>query len=113
MQKLLTAETLGRRGPQNTAESLRFHADRSTYFFTLRFGLAANSVFDSGQTCLPDGPSLSLPTGTPRLPLRVGRQSACKAGSTFYPKEKTMNSVIYIVGLIVVVGAILSYFGFR
>ena len=27
--------------------------------------------------------------------------------------EETMNSIIYIVGLIVIVGVILSYFGFR
>ena len=28
------------------------------------------------------------------------------------PKE-TMNTIIYIVGLVVIIGAILSYFGFR
>jgi hypothetical protein len=28
-------------------------------------------------------------------------------------RRYTMNSIIYIVGLVVIVGAILSYFGFR
>ena len=27
--------------------------------------------------------------------------------------EDTMNSIIYIVGLVVIIGVILSYFGFR
>ena len=27
--------------------------------------------------------------------------------------EKIMNSIIYIVGLVVIIGVILSYFGFR
>ena len=29
------------------------------------------------------------------------------------PSEETMNSIIYIVGLVVIIGVILSYFGFR
>jgi hypothetical protein len=29
------------------------------------------------------------------------------------PKKETMNSIIYIVGLVVIIGVILSYFGFR
>jgi len=28
-------------------------------------------------------------------------------------KVKIMNSIVYIVGLVVIVGAVLSYFGFR
>jgi hypothetical protein len=28
-------------------------------------------------------------------------------------QEDTMNSIIYIVGLVVIIGVILSYFGFR
>ena len=30
-----------------------------------------------------------------------------------HSKEDTMNSIIYIVGLVVIIGVILSYFGFR
>ena len=29
------------------------------------------------------------------------------------PPEETMNTIIYIVGLVVIIGVILSYFGFR
>ncbi len=29
------------------------------------------------------------------------------------PQEDTMNSIIYIVGLVVIIGVVLSYFGFR
>lgn len=28
-------------------------------------------------------------------------------------KEHNMNTIIYIVGLVVIIGAVLSYFGFR
>jgi hypothetical protein len=28
-------------------------------------------------------------------------------------QENIMNSIIYIVGLVVIIGAVLSYFGFR
>ena len=28
-------------------------------------------------------------------------------------KEEVMNSIVYIVGLVVIIGVILSYFGFR
>ncbi len=30
-----------------------------------------------------------------------------------HPKRNPMNSIIYIVGLVVIIGAVLSYFGFR
>ena len=30
-----------------------------------------------------------------------------------YPQEEIMNSIIYIVGLVVIIGIVLSYFGFR
>lgn len=29
------------------------------------------------------------------------------------PQEEIMNTIIYIVGLVVIIGAVLSYFGFR
>ena len=29
------------------------------------------------------------------------------------PKRKSMNTIIYIVGLVVIIGVILSYFGLR
>jgi hypothetical protein len=29
------------------------------------------------------------------------------------PEEESMNTIIYIVGLVVIIGVILSYFGFR
>ena len=29
------------------------------------------------------------------------------------PKEEIMNTIIYIVGLVVIIGVILSYFGMR
>lgn len=29
------------------------------------------------------------------------------------PREFHMNSIIYIVGLVVIIGVVLSYFGFR
>lgn len=29
------------------------------------------------------------------------------------PPEESMNTIIYIVGLVVVIGFVLSYFGFR
>jgi hypothetical protein len=29
------------------------------------------------------------------------------------PERQSMNSIIYIVGLVVIIGVILSYFGFR
>jgi len=32
---------------------------------------------------------------------------------TNFLKENTMNSVIYIVGLVVVIGLVLSFFGMR
>lgn len=30
-----------------------------------------------------------------------------------HPKRNPMNSIIYIVGLVVIIGVVLSYFGFR
>ena len=33
--------------------------------------------------------------------------------SVQHPKEEIMNTIIYIVGLVVIIGVILSYFGMR
>lgn len=30
-----------------------------------------------------------------------------------HPQEESMNTIIYIVGLVVIIGVILSYFGLR
>ena len=30
-----------------------------------------------------------------------------------HPREEIMNTIIYIVGLVVIIGVILSYFGLR
>jgi hypothetical protein len=47
---------------------------------------------------------LSCAPGTASSPSRYGDDIA---------KEKIMNQIIYIVGLVVIVLAILSFFGFR
>ncbi|MCR6723369.1 hypothetical protein [Agrobacterium fabrum] len=47
---------------------------------------------------------LSTASGTRPSPSRYGDDIA---------KEKIMNQIIYIVGLVVIVLAILSFFGFR
>ncbi|WP_293634912.1 hypothetical protein [Polaromonas sp.] len=33
--------------------------------------------------------------------------------SVQHPREEIMNTIIYIVGLVVIIGVILSYFGLR
>ncbi|MEP6964097.1 MAG: hypothetical protein ABI845_01305 [Polaromonas sp.] len=38
---------------------------------------------------------------------------AAHVGAPDTPKRNPMNSIIYIVGLVVIIGVILSYFGFR
>ncbi len=43
---------------------------------------------------------------------RTGRDTVGFDSST-HAKGNPMNSIIYIVGLVVIVGFILSYFGFR
>jgi hypothetical protein len=39
--------------------------------------------------------------------------SSAQSGTPHNAQEDTMNSIIYIVGLVVIIGVILSYFGFR
>jgi hypothetical protein len=39
--------------------------------------------------------------------------SSAQSGTPHNAPEDTMNSIIYIVGLVVIIGVILSYFGFR
>jgi hypothetical protein len=41
------------------------------------------------------------------------QQNAAHDLKRFKTQEGTMNSIIYIVGLVVIIGAVLSYFGFR
>jgi hypothetical protein len=40
-------------------------------------------------------------------------QKASQPGRPTTTPEDTMNTIIYIVGLVVIIGFILSYFGFR
>ena len=48
-----------------------------------------------------------------RLPAMIWFQKASQSGTPTKNPEDTMNTIIYIVGLIVIIGFILSYFGFR
>ena len=65
---------------------------------------------------MSDGGQVELPTVRPRH-FKHHRGSAHKAlqfpqGASNNSEEK-MNTIIYIVGLVVIIGFILSYFGFR
>ncbi len=40
-------------------------------------------------------------------------QKARQVGTPTTTPEESMNTIIYIVGLVVIIGFILSYFGFR
>ena len=44
---------------------------------------------------------------------KIEGQKALTSMRRFLPEGKSMNSIIYIVGLVVIIGVILSYFGFR
>ena len=61
---------------------------------------------------LSDEASMALPT-------EKGKNTVdhwpCKEPASVrpYPQEEIMNSIIYIVGLVVIIGIVLSYFGFR
>jgi hypothetical protein len=44
---------------------------------------------------------------------KMGVQKALTSMRQSTPREASMNSIIYIVGLVVIIGVILSYFGFR
>lgn len=48
-----------------------------------------------------------------RLPAIIGFQKASQPGTPTKTPEDSMNTIIYIVGLVVIIGFILSYFGFR
>lgn len=57
-------------------------------------------------------PTASCPTSLQRQHIAQG----IFTGVLLLPptlKANTMNSIIYIVGLVVIIGAVLSYFGFR
>ncbi|MES2956443.1 MAG: hypothetical protein V4711_13385 [Pseudomonadota bacterium] len=43
----------------------------------------------------------------------IWSQKASRPGAPAITPEDTMNTIIYIVGLVVIIGFILSYFGFR
>ena len=43
----------------------------------------------------------------------IWSQKASQVGTPTKTLEDTMNTIIYIVGLVVIIGFILSYFGFR
>ena len=46
-------------------------------------------------------------------PAMIWSQKASQPGTPTKTPEDTMNTIIYIVGLVVIIGFILSYFGFR
>ena len=43
----------------------------------------------------------------------ISSQKAGQSGTPTKNQEDLMNTIIYIVGLVVIIGFILSYFGFR
>ena len=43
----------------------------------------------------------------------IWTQKASQPGTPTKNPEDSMNTIIYIVGLVVIIGFILSYFGFR
>ena len=43
----------------------------------------------------------------------IWSQKASQSGTPTKNQEDLMNTIIYIVGLVVIIGFILSYFGFR
>jgi hypothetical protein len=43
----------------------------------------------------------------------IWSQKASQPGTPIKNQEDFMNTIIYIVGLVVIIGFILSYFGFR
>jgi hypothetical protein len=62
-------------------------------------------------------PVRSLPAGP--CPIRTKAPEGMELSPYYYvvfrvqPEEDPMNSIIYIVGLIVVIGVVLSFFGLR
>ena len=48
-----------------------------------------------------------------RISLIIWTQKAAWFGPLTTTPEENMNTIIYIVGLVVIIGFILSYFGFR
>lgn len=44
---------------------------------------------------------------------KIGVQKTLTSTRQSLREGKSMNSIIYIVGLVVIIGVILSYFGFR
>jgi len=46
-------------------------------------------------------------------PAMIWSQKASQPGTPIKNQEDFMNTIIYIVGLVVIIGFILSYFGFR
>ena len=72
-------------------------------------------VWWSGRLCHTDISNLNLcPIPTVHKALRSGPAFDSKiVASLLQQKAHPMNTIIYIVGLVVVIGFILSYFGFR
>jgi len=62
---------------------------------------------------LSDGRRQGQPTASNRRCAHDLGQKVCPSGASRNLPEENMNTIIYIVGLVVIIGFILSYFGFR
>jgi hypothetical protein len=62
---------------------------------------------------LSDGGWLELPTGRGWHGVNDQGSEGAHIGASSNIPEEFMNTIIYIVGLVVIIGFILSYFGFR
>ena len=62
---------------------------------------------------LSDGCCLGLPTATGVAGVHNLSEKHTRFGAQATAKRDIMNTIIYIVGLVVIIGVILSYFGLR
>jgi len=62
---------------------------------------------------LSDDFSVGLPTAKNRSGGNDQSLYAARPGVSSALKRKIMNTIIYIVGLVVIIGIVLSYFGLR
>jgi ADP-ribose pyrophosphatase YjhB (NUDIX family) len=78
----------------------------------VRFWKARELRGKTGVRVLSDGRLIALPTAQNRSPRHHSDQWRALRRAPHFP-EDLMNTIIYIVGLVVIIGFILSYFGFR
>jgi hypothetical protein len=62
---------------------------------------------------LSDGPCAGTLTGSRPQGCNNWLSEGAHSDRQSTPRKAPMNSIIYIVGLVVIIGVILSYFGFR